>query len=52
VHIGDTVKATVTVREKLEKGRVKFDTIAANQDGTVVVQGEALLLPPKPNVKK
>jgi 3-hydroxybutyryl-CoA dehydratase len=52
VHIGDTVKATVTVKEKLEKGRVKFDTVAATQDGTVVVQGEALLLPPRPETKK
>jgi 3-hydroxybutyryl-CoA dehydratase len=52
VRIGDTVKATVTVKEKLEKGRVKFDTVAINQDGTVVVQGEALLLPPRPDVNE
>ncbi|MDR0875759.1 MAG: MaoC family dehydratase [Clostridiales Family XIII bacterium] len=48
VLIGDTVKATVRVSEKLGKGRVRFDCTAAKQDGTVVVQGEALLLPPRP----
>ncbi|GHU67458.1 (R)-specific enoyl-CoA hydratase [Clostridia bacterium] len=47
VFIGDTVKATVTVIEKLEKGRVKFETVATKQDGTVVIRGEALLLPPR-----
>jgi len=47
VFLGDTVKATVTVKEKLEKGRVKFDCVAENQDGTAVVTGEAILLPPR-----
>lgn len=48
VRIGDTVRAAVTVAEKLEKGRVRFDCVATTQDGTVVVTGEALLLPPRP----
>ena len=48
VLIGDTVKATVTVAEKMERGRVKFTTVATKDDGTVVVQGEAVLLPPRP----
>lgn len=48
VFFGDTVKATVTVKEKQEKGRVKFDCTAVNQEGTVVVSGEAILLPPRP----
>jgi 3-hydroxybutyryl-CoA dehydratase len=48
VFFGDTVKATVTVKEKLEKGRVKFDCAAVNQEGTTVVRGEAVLLPPRP----
>ncbi|MDR0848999.1 MAG: MaoC family dehydratase [Propionibacteriaceae bacterium] len=47
VLLGDTVTATVTVSEKLEKGRVKFDTVATKQDGTVVIKGEAVLLPPR-----
>jgi len=47
VMIGDTVKATVTVTELLEKGRVRFETVATNQDGTVVAQGEAVLVAPR-----
>jgi 3-hydroxybutyryl-CoA dehydratase len=47
VFLGDTVKATVTVKEKLGKGRVAFDCVATKQDGTVVVKGEAVLLPPR-----
>ncbi|MDO8107598.1 MaoC family dehydratase [Isoptericola sp. b441] len=45
VFIGDTVRATVTVSEKMPKGRVRFDCVAAKPDGTVVVTGEAVLLP-------
>jgi acyl dehydratase len=52
VFFGDTVKATVTVTEKLEKGRVKFDCAAVNQKGIVVVSGEAVLLPPRPEKMK
>jgi 3-hydroxybutyryl-CoA dehydratase len=48
VLFGDTVCATVTVAEKLEKGRVRFECSATKADGTVVVTGEAVLLPPKP----
>ncbi|MDR1796399.1 MAG: MaoC family dehydratase [Clostridiales Family XIII bacterium] len=47
VFFGDTILATVTVKEKLEKGRVKFECTAAKEDGTVVVSGEAVLLPPR-----
>jgi 3-hydroxybutyryl-CoA dehydratase len=47
VLFGDTVRATVTVTEKLEKGRVRFGCEAVKQDGTVVVTGEAVLLPPR-----
>ena len=47
VLIGDTVKATVTVVEKLEKGRVRFDCVATKQDDTVVITGEAVLLAPR-----
>jgi len=48
VLLGDTVKATVTVAEKLDKGRVRFECVATKADGTVVVRGEAVLLPPRP----
>ena len=48
VHIGDTITARATVREILkDKNRVIFDTTCENQDGTVVVTGEACLMPPK-----
>ncbi|MCL2737181.1 MAG: MaoC family dehydratase [Propionibacteriaceae bacterium] len=44
VVLGDTVKATVTVVEKMEKGRIRFECVATKADGTVVVTGEAILL--------
>lgn len=48
VHIGDTITARITVKElNAERNRVTFDTICENQDGTVVVTGEACLMPPK-----
>jgi len=47
VFIGDTIKATVVVAEKLEKGRVRFDCVATKADGTVVVRGEAVLIAPR-----
>jgi len=48
VYIGDTVKATVEVIEiNMEKNRVKLRTFCENQDGKIVVDGEALVMPPK-----
>ncbi|MGD9076923.1 MAG: MaoC family dehydratase [Desulfobacteraceae bacterium] len=48
VRIGDTVTARVEVVEiENEKNRVKLRTTCVNQDGTVVVDGEALVSPPK-----
>lgn len=47
VYIGDTVKATVTVTEKLEKGRIRFDCTATNQQGITVICGTAMLLAPR-----
>lgn len=48
VHIGDTITATATVKELLpQKNRAVVETVCTNQDGIVVVQGEATLLPPK-----
>lgn len=46
VKIGDTVVATVTIRELFpEKRRVVFDTVCA-VSGTVVLEGEAHILVP------
>lgn len=49
VVIGDTITATVEVIEILkEKKRVKLSTVCVNQEGTVVLDGEAVVSPPKP----
>ena len=42
VHIGDTIRAVVTCIEKMEKGRVRMKTECFNQDGTLVITGEAV----------
>ena len=48
VHIGDTVTATVTVKEvNVEKNRAILETVCTNQDGKVVIKGEAKVMPPK-----
>jgi len=48
VHIGDTVTAQAEVVEVIkEKNRVKLRTTCLNQEGTTVVDGEALVSPPK-----
>ena len=49
VRIGDTVTATVAVIEKLEeKKRVRLKTTCTNQEGVTVLEGEALVSPPRP----
>lgn len=48
VRIGDTINAIVEVKEKIEaKGQVILLTRCVNQDGKVVVEGEARVIPPK-----
>jgi 3-hydroxybutyryl-CoA dehydratase len=48
VVIGDTITATVEVIDILpEKKRVRLKTTCANQEGTVVLDGEALISPPR-----
>jgi 3-hydroxybutyryl-CoA dehydratase len=50
VLIGDTLTANVEVIEILtEKNRVKLRTWVENQKGTVVLDGEALVMPRKEN---
>lgn len=47
VRIGDTVTATVTVKELIvEKNRVILDTVCT-VGGKVVIEGEATMMPPK-----
>lgn len=48
VFIGDTVTATVTVKEKIEeKNRLKLETVVTNQRGEAVITGAATVMPPK-----
>ena len=48
VRIGDTVTARAEVIEiNTEKKRVRLKTTCVNQDGTVVLDGEAVVSPPK-----
>ncbi len=48
VRIGDTITARVEVSEIIaEKNRVRLKTVCTNQEGAVVLDGEALISPPK-----
>ena len=48
IRFGDTITATVTVTEKLpEKNRLTLRTTCENQEGTMVLDGEAIVSPPK-----
>ena len=48
VHIGDTITASVEVMEVIaDKNRVRLKTTCENQDGVVVLDGEAVVSPPK-----
>lgn len=46
VKLGDVIQAEVEVVEKnLEKNRVRLRTVCRNQEGAVVLDGEAIVLP-------
>jgi 3-hydroxybutyryl-CoA dehydratase len=46
VKFGDTIEAEAEVIEKIaEKNRVRLRTLCRNQEGTVVLEGEAIVLP-------
>jgi 3-hydroxybutyryl-CoA dehydratase len=47
VRIGDTVTARAEVLELLPKRRARLATTCRNQDGEVVVEGEAVVLLPE-----
>jgi 3-hydroxybutyryl-CoA dehydratase len=48
VHIGDTITAQVEVLELIEgKNRARMKTTCTNQDGILILSGEALVSPPK-----
>ncbi len=49
VRLGDTVTARVEVTEIMVRTRrVRLSTVCRNQDGTVVLDGEAVVLVPPP----
>lgn len=46
VKLGDVIQAEVEVIEKIpERNRLRLRTVCRNQDGTVVIDGEAIVLP-------
>jgi len=48
VRIGDTITGRVEVLELIsEKNRIRLKTSCSNQDGVVVLDGEAMVSPPK-----
>ena len=48
VHIGDTITATAEIKSlDLERNRVVLTTTCTNQEGTMVITGEATALLPK-----
>lgn len=48
VYFDDVITSTIEVIEILEeKNRVVFKCTASNQDGIVVIKGEAVLMPPR-----
>jgi len=50
VRIGDTITARVEVIDvNVEKNRVRLKTTCENQNGKTVLDGEALIMPPKAN---
>jgi 3-hydroxybutyryl-CoA dehydratase len=49
VHIGDTITAQVELVEIMaEKKQARFKTICVNQEGSKVLDGEAVVSPPRP----
>lgn len=53
VRIGDTITARAEVIEVIEdKNRIKLRTTCTNQENTIVLDGEAVVSPPKAPKKK
>jgi 3-hydroxybutyryl-CoA dehydratase len=47
VYIGDTINVELEVTEILEKGRLKIRTLLKNQNHEAVIDGYAIVIPPK-----
>lgn len=49
-YINDTVRAQTEVIEKLPRGRVKLRTCCYNQYDEVILDGEAIVIPPREHI--
>lgn len=49
-YINDTIKAQTEVIELMERGRVKLKTTCFNQNDKVLLEGEAIVIPPSRHV--
>jgi 3-hydroxybutyryl-CoA dehydratase len=49
-YIGDTVRAQTEVIQLLGKGRVQLRTVCVNQYGELLLDGEAIVIPPRYHV--
>ena len=47
VYIGDTITATATIEKILPQNKAILDTVVKNQDGTIVIKGEATVKLPQ-----
>ena len=52
VEINDVITACVEVVDLLEKNRVRLKTTCMNQDGVMILEGEALVIAPKRSLVK
>jgi 3-hydroxybutyryl-CoA dehydratase len=50
VRFGDTVTATVEIIEKLEKSKIRIKASCVNQEGTLVLEGEGIISPPRTKI--
>lgn len=49
-YINDTIRAQTTVTSLMDKGRVKLSTICFNQNDEIILDGEAIVIPPSKHV--
>lgn len=49
-YINDTIRAQTEVLELMPNGRVKLRTTCYNQHGDLIVDGEAIVIPPRKHV--
>jgi 3-hydroxybutyryl-CoA dehydratase len=49
-YIGDTVRAQTEVTQLMGKGRIRLRTVCVNQYGELLLDGEAIVIPPRNHV--